>query len=83
MSLNQTKTTNKLRNEYQKLAAILPLKASYYKKTNVLNADYFWYGIAFVLAVGLLAGILTGFGAAGSIINAVMSLFPVASIKVG
>ena len=48
-----------------------------------MNADYFWYGIAFVLAVGLLAGILTGFGAAGSIINAVMSLFPVASIQVG
>ena len=32
MSLNQTKTTNKLRNEYQKLAAIFAIKSKLLQK---------------------------------------------------
>jgi len=78
----QTKI-NKLRSDYLAIASLIPLKSSYYKKGETTsNHNYFIYGLALFFCVGILAGLLTGFGAAAPIISAIVSILG-ANMQIG
>ena len=78
----QTKI-NKLRSDYLAIASLIPLKSSYYKKgDSTSNHNYFIYGLALFFCVGILAGLLTGFGAAAPIISAIVSILG-ANMQIG
>lgn len=75
---------NKLRNNYQTIASLIPLKSSYYDQDAKISSSQFWmYVTLFTLFVIILAGILTGFGAAAPVISAIVSLFSVVNAQIG
>ncbi|MEE2770092.1 MAG: hypothetical protein VX835_03305 [Pseudomonadota bacterium] len=77
-------TKNKLRSDYQKIAALIPLKSSYYgMDQDIPNSNYVWYSLILFLTVVILAGLLTGFGAAAPVIGAIISMFSVVNTQIG
>lgn len=72
-----------LRRNYITLAQTFSLKNSLYKSNEQPSAaDQSSYNWLLWILVGLMAGVITGFGAAAPVISAVFSFFPVVTFQV-
>lgn len=77
------KIIDTLRRNYITLAQTFSLKNSLYEANQTppsSDQSHYYWGLWII--VGLMAGIITGFGAAAPIISAVFSFFPVITIQV-
>lgn len=73
-----------LRDRYEATARKIALKKSLLTESHKLtSSERNWYITTLFLTVVLLAGALTGFGAAAPIISAILSLFTFVNVQVG
>lgn len=78
------KELSTLRSRYERVARYVALKKSLLTETQKpTNSESNWYFTTLFLTVVLLAGALTGFGAAAPIISAILSLFTLVNVQVG